>query len=347
MEKRKLIGLVDTSLNEVVEHLLQNRVNSVHMKNVRKYLLEIKHVLETSPERSQLSSGLTQWGANTRASKRGFRDGASKEAAVTVAFAMSKFDYVLFNNLYLLSLNQGEVFEMAGALLGVKPTTLRNYRDTFDSHVDAVRGRQRKGWRKPLPRNFEVVKKHLDSFSEEEIMNHIAGLFSKLHRDSELVIKIAYGFLFGPREVKSTSDITIDGKTYELINAPYPKGIAYMVFTNFGNSLFKGIYPAIYVYRDFGKIFTVFGESVTHASERSWQLPLDKYLKIEDCFSDSALELIKAYPHTYLANRILEEFVLDENALSYGEYKIEIAEKIVESLRELFSYYSESFPNDF
>jgi hypothetical protein len=267
----------------------------------------------------------------------------SKEDVLSIAFAMSKFDYVLFNDLYSLSLNQGEVFEMAASLLGVKPATLRNYRDSFDSHVIAVRGKQRKGWKKPLPPDFVEVKTKHDKLEEEEMAQVVSDTLQRIRPDVELIVKVAYGFLFASRAAKTTSEIVINGQPFQMINAPYPKGIAYLVFTGFGNSLLKGVYPAVYAYRGFGKVFTVFGESVTEAPDKGWQLPPGEYRLIEEFFSDEALREIETYPHTYLSNRVYREYILDQNAIGYGEYKIELAEAIVESLKDLAAQYVDLF----
>lgn len=346
MDRECIDKLVAKCLEEVVEHLFQDTVNSDHIKNIRNALMDIRQCLDDPSELSQGSSGFAQMATNTRMSPKAFGDDFTKKAALEIAFAMSKFDYVLFNNLYELSLNQGEVFEMTAAFLGVKSTTLRNYRDTFDSHVSAVRGKQRKGWKKELPPDFKAALQRLNHLDEEEVMKLIAETLMRLRPDAELVIKIGYGFLFASRAAKSTAVITIGDMTFELINAPYPRGIAYLVFAGYGNTLTKGIYPAVYAYRDFGKVFTVFGESVTHEPDIKWQLPPGKYSRIESYFSKEDLKLINTYPHTYLSNYVHGEFIIDQNALGYGEYKIEVAEKIVKSLKDIFSNFAEIFePN--
>lgn len=343
MDGKKLKESVAKCLDELVEHLLQDNVNSIHIKNIRNTLLSIKQSLADGVGSPSEIPTPVLWTANTRTSTQAFGSDSNKEAALTIAFAMSKFDYVLFNNLYSLSLNQGEVFEMAAALVGIKPTTLRNYRDTFDSHVTAVRGKQRQGWKKPLTQEFQEILEHNNSLDEEGMMTVVAETLRAVHPDVELIVKVAYGFLFATRGAKTTSELSIAGRAFEVINAPYPKGIAYLVLAGFGNTLFKGVYPAVYVYRDFGKVFTVFGESVTHIPDRGWKLPLDKYPLIEDCFTSEALEEIKAYPNAYLSNHVSREFVLDQNAVAYGEYKIELAKEIVDDLKKLISLYTEAF----
>ena len=343
MDKTKIDKLVSTCLEEVVEHLLQDSVNSVHIKNIRSGLLDIRESLESIPELPQVPVGTTQNVKSTRTSTRALEGTFNKDAALEIAFAMSKFDYVLFNSLYALSLNQGEVFEMTAAILGIKPTTLRNYRDTFDSHVHPVRGKKRQGWKKPLPDDFIKIKERLDGLIEEEVMQVIAETLYKINPDIELIIKIGYGFLFSSRAAKSISDITVDGMDFELINAPYPKGIAYFVMAGFGNTLTKGIYPAIYAYRDFGKVFTVYGESITHVPDKTWGVPTDKYERMESYFVEDEIELIKEYPHTYLSNYVYRDYVLDQNAISYGEYKIELAKQVFGDLRELIGSYTELF----
>lgn len=343
MDVKKIKESVAKCHDELVEHLLQDNVNSVHIRKIRDYLFLIEQNLEGGVENASAVPTSVQWITNTRASTQAFGSDSNKEAALTIAFAMSKFDYVLFNNLYSLNLNQGEVFEMSSALLGIKQTTLRNYRDTFDSHVTAVRGKQRQGWKKPLTPEFQEILGRNDSLDEEGMMAVVAETFRGVHPDVELIVKVAYGFLFATRGAKTTTELSIEGRLFEVINAPYPRGIAYLVLTGFGNTLFKGVYPAVYAYRDFGKVFTVFGESVTHVPDRGWQLPLDNYPLIEDSFSNEEIEAIKTYPHTYLSNHVSQEFVLDRNAVVYGEYKIELAKEMVDDLKKLIRIYTEAF----
>ncbi len=342
MNHEEICKLVLECREELVDHLLQDSVNSVHIKNIKNNLAVIEEWLKQTPAPALSTVSVAQRTPNKRVSMQAPGLASSKEDVQKIAFAMSKFDYVLFNNLYGLSLNQGEVFEMAAALLGVKTTTLRNYRDVFDHHVDQVRSK-RAGWKKPLPPDYVEIMKDYDGLDEDDLGQVVTETLNKIRTDTELIVKVAYGFLFASRAAKSTSEIVVSGKRFELINAPYPKGIAYLVFAGFGNTLFKGAYPAVYAYRDFGKVFTVFGESVTHTPDKGWQLPLGKYKQIEDCFSEEDLELIKTYPHTYLSNHVYREYVIDQNAEGYGEYKIELAEEIVNNLKELTNIYAKLF----
>jgi len=47
---------------------------------------------------------------------------------------------------------------------------LRNYRDTFDSHVDQQRS-NREGWKMPIKPEYQEIIRRYDSCSEENLIN--------------------------------------------------------------------------------------------------------------------------------------------------------------------------------
>ena len=67
---------------------------------------------------------------------------AATEAAILIAFYLSKFEHER-----LRIGNQRETIDHAARVLGVNRSTLKNYRDYFDSHT----GSRREGWKVPLP----------------------------------------------------------------------------------------------------------------------------------------------------------------------------------------------------
>lgn len=79
------------------------------------------------------------------------------DAAITVAFYLSKFDHERLG-----IGNQGETFDRVASLLGVKRNTLKGYRDYFDSHT----GSHREGWKVPLPPQLAAVFPSLMRFEE-------------------------------------------------------------------------------------------------------------------------------------------------------------------------------------
>jgi hypothetical protein len=52
----------------------------------------------------------------------------------------------------------------------VKFNTLKNYRDTFDSHVDQQRS-NREGWKMPLNSEYKEIIRQYDSCSEEQLIS--------------------------------------------------------------------------------------------------------------------------------------------------------------------------------
>lgn len=337
---KKAISLVDECKDFIFELAFQEMPDTVLVKKLGNKLTELKKYLEDfSATISPLSIAMSD-PIQSKILTQKTEPKVNRESASLVAFVMAKYDYSFFNDLYCLALNQGEAFEMLAALLGIKPTTLRNYRDSFDSHVTAVRGKQRQGWKKELTPEFAEIKAQYDGVSEEQMKQIVDETLKDIHPDTEIIVRVAYGFLFAPRAKKTDAKIVIDGQTFDVVSAPYARGIAYLVFTGFDNTLVRGTYPAVYVYRDLGKVFSVFGESVKHLPIKGWQIPPGDFPQIEECLTGEELEIVNTYPYSYRTNRVHREFTMDQNA-SGGKYKIEMAEQIVLSLKDLISLYVE------
>ncbi|TAL15594.1 hypothetical protein EPN96_12585 [bacterium] len=162
----RIRGIADECLNELMEHLLQNSVNSAHIKNVRDKLLEIKHLCDAE------EGSLPQ--PPTSATRRRL-GGSKKEDVLKIAYAMSRFDYPIINEILKTSYNQTEAFDYLEKITGTKATTLRNHRDRFDRHVKQEAS-ARKGWDVELAAELRPIKREWDQLSREQIKEELTKI---------------------------------------------------------------------------------------------------------------------------------------------------------------------------
>jgi hypothetical protein len=91
---------------------------------------------------------------------------AATHAALEVAFYLSKFDHER------LGLgNQGQTFDRSALALGVNRSTLKHYRDSFDSHT----GSSRKGWKAPLSPQLAASFAALMRLDEPTLRQRVLG----------------------------------------------------------------------------------------------------------------------------------------------------------------------------
>jgi len=234
---------------------------------------------------------------------------------------------------------------MVSAIFEIKASTLRNYRDAFDSHVQQVNSNRAGRVSEKLPQDFQHVKDVCDGMTEEGLTQEIQRILYNINPDMDLLIKVAFAFLFLTKSIRSTIQMELDGGKFDVIIAPYPDRVAYMVFTAFGNSLANGIYPAIYVYRKFGKVFTVFGESETNAPVDTWNMGSNEYKKIREYFTADEILEIGSYQNTYLENYAYNVYELDNDSASYSGYILELSQVIVADLKFLIEKYVAQYPS--
>jgi len=341
--KQEMGKLIASCRDELMEHLMQNVVNSIHIKNANNYLTSMKNILDQDLTITESEISVAQH-ATKRAVQRGSGQRTNKKDILKMAFALSKFDYNSFNNILGTTLNQGEVFKMVSAFFNLKPATLRNYRDAFDRHVEQVYS-NRAGWdSEKLAPDLQEVKDSFDALSEEEIADEIVQTLSKINPDFLLLAQVSYGFLFATKSSRKLMSFSNNNQNYELILAPYPDRVAYMVLIGFGNELVNGIYPGVYAYRKFGKIFTVYGESETITPKDKWLSINTDCKKIRDYFSDDQIQEINKYPNTYLDNKVYKIYELDADAQEYNaDYKFGFAQEIVNDIKHLLKVYEDQY----
>ena len=105
-----------------------------------------------------------------------------KEKVAKVAYFLSRFEH---NDLYP-HLKQYEVFREVANILGTKPNTLRNLRDTYDPKVNKIkepRLTKRKGWhqRSELPRDLGKIFDEYRHKNKQEILKEINKILNDPH----------------------------------------------------------------------------------------------------------------------------------------------------------------------
>lgn len=106
--------------------------------------------------------------------KRERMDRSSTEIENKVAYYLARFDHEsLFPRL-----NQNKSFEKISQILNVKPNTIKNKRDYFDSFVNELKtsGKKREGWKTPLSDEMQKVFDYFLHKTPQEIENEIKEL---------------------------------------------------------------------------------------------------------------------------------------------------------------------------
>lgn len=332
--------LVGDCMSELMEHLMQDTIHSQHIKKLKDNLIDIRKLITDNFLDIESNSGVVKQ-LTGQITKRNVGIVGDKTECLKIAFALSKYDYVFFNKMFGLQLNQTEIFEMVGAMLDVKPSTLRNYRDAFDSHVKQENSK-RKGWSKPLSPDLQFIQETFGVYSEQEITNEILGTLERAHPNIDLIVKVAFGFLFARKAVRAEFDTKYGGGKFKVIIASHSDSISYMAFLGGGNTLQDGFYPGIYMFRKYGKVFSVFGES----SKSMWPL-LVKSQTMRNCFTAEEIEEISKLSGDFLDVSIEKEHVINRDEENKGYYKFKFAEHVVDGMKGIFAKFESDCPHRF
>jgi anion-transporting ArsA/GET3 family ATPase len=166
--------LVYSCFKEIADHAMQSEVLSPQIKRINDNLKKISSLIEELDVQQMLTK-------NTEArhfSSRDFISGNEKQDIIKVAYALSRFDYYLINEILQTQYNQSEVFQFLSEKLKVKLNTLKNYRDMFDPYVRQERS-NRKGWyQKELSSEFEARKSLWDVKEESYIKAEIEKIIA-------------------------------------------------------------------------------------------------------------------------------------------------------------------------
>jgi hypothetical protein len=170
--KRNIERLVSDCFKEIADHSLQSEVRSIHIKNIINNLQEILKQLEYRNPQTYFKPLSRERAIKNR------KD--SKYTILKIAYAMSRFDYPLIQDILDKSLNQTAAFEYLSEKLDIKATTLRNYRDRFDPYVQQENS-DRIGWKQAeLPDEYIAVKKECDEKDYETIKKEIENILTNL-----------------------------------------------------------------------------------------------------------------------------------------------------------------------
>jgi hypothetical protein len=94
---------------------------------------------------------------------------SNKQKELKVAYYLSRFEH---GKLGLG--NQGKTFAECSRILSVKPNTLKNYRDFFDSHCNVYKqANKREGWKKPMSEDIKTVYDYFHTMTENNILQEI------------------------------------------------------------------------------------------------------------------------------------------------------------------------------
>lgn len=166
----KIERLVSDCFKEIVDHSFQSEVRSVHIKTINDNLKNILKQLESLPSRPI---------DNEARLRRKHAKGDIKNNAMRIAYAMSRFDYPIINDILKTHFNQTEAFEHLAQILDVNKPTLQNYRNMFDPHVKQENSNRRGLDSSELPEEFQTIKDEYNDKDYTEIKNEIETILKK------------------------------------------------------------------------------------------------------------------------------------------------------------------------
>ena len=157
MSNLEVVQLITQCKSELLNHTLQEQVASENIRNINKYLDKCLDVLHRADSANESKS-------------RGSRiSGNNKDNVLFFSFCMSKYDYPFLISVTGLKCNQSEAFSYLATKLGVKASTIRQYRDYFDSHVSQTRS-NRQGWKSDISPALQEIINRYDSLGESELI---------------------------------------------------------------------------------------------------------------------------------------------------------------------------------
>jgi len=171
---RKIEELVNECFRGIADHTLQSDVLSPQIKLINNNL---KNILELIGEMKEDYSQISISSSNTYF-QRDIKPDKEKKILIKIAYAMSRFDYLIINEISKSDYNQSATFNFLSHKLDVKSNTLKNYRDMFDPHVQQENS-ERRGWvDRELPQDFMEIKNSWDTLDYEEIKEKISEIIS-------------------------------------------------------------------------------------------------------------------------------------------------------------------------
>jgi len=170
----KIEKLIYACFKEITDHTMQTEVLSPHIKEINNNLKSMSDLVEEikndpSPRHNIISDSY---------SKREIKSDDEKESLIKLAYALSRFDYGIINDILKSNYNQSAVFSYLSHKMKVKSNTLKNYRDMFDPYVRQEKS-NRKGWyQRQLSPEFRVIKELWDIADYKEIKKEISKIIN-------------------------------------------------------------------------------------------------------------------------------------------------------------------------
>jgi hypothetical protein len=170
----KIEGLVNECFRGIADHTLGSDVLSPQIKlinNNLKMILELIGEIKDDYSQKPLSTSGSY-------SQRDIKPDREKKILIKIAYVMSRFDFLIINDILKSDYNQTVTFNFLSHKLDVKSNTLKNYRDMFDPHVKQENS-ARRGWvGKELFHDFLEIKNSWDTLDYEEIKEKISKIIS-------------------------------------------------------------------------------------------------------------------------------------------------------------------------
>jgi len=163
--RQKIKDLITQCKSELLNHTLQDVIVSQSIKKINLYLNECLTLLKSENTTRPIIT------TETGALRYPKTFGEARQNILFIAYCMSKLDYQFVNQITGENYNQTEAFTFLAQKLKVKATTLRNFRDAFDYHVEQLHS-NRVGWRKELAPDLKKVKEKYDSYTERMLIDH-------------------------------------------------------------------------------------------------------------------------------------------------------------------------------
>jgi hypothetical protein len=176
MEKKiiEIQKVLNSCYRDLANHALQKEVLSPQIKKFRDKLNELSSLIEEIDAEHLLAKKSETQHFFTRA----HISQNEKEDLIKVAYALSRFDFYLFNEILKTHYNQTEVIRFLAKKFNIKPSTLKNYRDMFDPYVDQQRSNRKGRHQKKLEPKFKDRKSAWDGEDEDFIKAEIEKIIT-------------------------------------------------------------------------------------------------------------------------------------------------------------------------
>ncbi len=168
----KIEKLIYTCFKEISEHAMQSEILSSHIREINGNLKSMLDLIDQINKKDSLQINTV----TKNYSQREVKPNDEKEKILIVAYALSRFNHFIINDILKSKHNQSAVFNYLSHQLEVKVNTLKNYRDAFDPYVKQENS-DRKGWyQKKLTPEFIAIKEILDRENRDLIKEKISKI---------------------------------------------------------------------------------------------------------------------------------------------------------------------------